>query len=875
MSSLTIGDLVGYIRADGSDFERNLARSQLRMEGFQLDTAGRLRDLSGRFVRDTGVMGRALADSFSEAERAGTRITTVYSSVADAEARTLRARVARVRDAAQQMGRGFRQAFQEAREAWDRLNFDRLGKVASGFFRVAASIGKVGAMVGTAVPVVAGLASAVQAIAPAAAVAVTGLIAVRLAAGALKLGMIGVEDAVTAALDPSKAEDFEEALKKLSPSAQAFARQVKALSPEFRKLQQDVQERLFKGLDGTLKSMAKSTLPVLRKGLIDAAGSLNGMAKGVGAAAVSLAKDGALGRAVNGATKSLSNLQRAPGQVVKALGQVGAAAAPSLDKLTQAAGKAMDKFSEGFTRAFKSGQLEKAINHAIELVGELGSVARNVFKIIGSVFGAAETSGGGMIGVLKQITGELAKAFASKEVQGGLKAIFGVMSELGKAAGPVLVSLLKTLGEVLKIIGPPIRELVKHLGDSLLKIADKLRDPLTELGKAFGELVKACQPLIDQFFDLVIELLPALKPLFKSLGDTFKAAAPFLAELAKSAGDLLLPVFDKLANEVLPKVLPAFTEMGNKIFPILKDALVEMGPGLKDLGKSLGDLLVAATPLIIKVLELATSLTSKLLPILAPLIGKVASFAGMLLSGFSQIINRYVIPAVKAIAALLTGDFSGALQHAKTLGHNFAVDFASNMTSMKNRGSSAMDQLKASISRKAQEMGQSLASSVRMKVNETVTYFRNLPGNISRAMGGLGGLLGNAGRALINGLMAGIRSKVGELRAQLARITASLPSWKGPESTDARILVPAGRSVISGFMGGIASQLPALQRQLGGITSGLPGMALGTAGAYAGAAGAPQQRVVIEFRGPDALRDLIRDIVRVDGRGNAETTFGR
>lgn len=874
MSALTIGDLVGYIRADGSDFERNLARSQLRMEGFRLDVNGRLRDLRGRFVRDTGVMGRELASAFDEAEAAGTRITTVYSSVADAQSRTFRARMERMQSAAGRMAGRVGASFARLREAWGRINFDRLQPLASGFLGVAASVGRMGAAFGAAAPAAAGLVATIGAMAPAAALAVSGMIAMRLASAALKIGMVGVSDAVSAALDPEKAEEFEKALAKLSPNARAFALEVKRLAPEFRALQQGVQDRLFKGLDGVLKGMSTTTLPVLRNGLTNAAGALNLMARGVGNAAIGLAKSGTLGQAISGANTGLYNLSRVPSQIVQGLVQIGAAAAPSFAKLTKAAGGAFDRAAESMQRAFDNGTMQRIIENAISLVGDLFDVIKNVGSILGSVFSAAQVSGGGMLGVLKEITGQLAAAFKSPEIQAGLKAIFGVMSQLAKSVGPILVSLLKTVAQVFAIIGPPIKELVKHLGDGLLKIADALGPVIVALAGAFGELVIAVLPIVDLAGDLIAGLLPILTPLFKALGDVIKAAAPFVAALAKAAGDLLMPILNALATQVLPKLLPPLVDMANRIFPILTDVIIDLTPSLSELGVALADLLVELTPLIVAVLELTVALLDDLMPVIGPLITLMTQLTSGALMAVSGTITRYVIPTVKAIAALLRGDFSGALSQSKGMVRSYGEDVVRNFTSMKARSSSALTQLGQTASTKGAEIGQNLIGAIRGRLDTTIGMFRALPNQISRALGNLGGLLVSAGRSILQGLINGVRQKISDLRGTLGEITASLPSWKGPPETDATILTPAGRSVMTGFQAGIAAQVPALRRQLQGITTSLPGMGFGAAGAGAYPSGGGAAPVVIELRGP-GLKDVITDIVQVSGRGNVQVAFGQ
>lgn len=60
--ALTIGELVGFIRADDEGFVRGLSNAQLRLRGLQRDTDGRLRDIRGQFVSEGEAAGRGLGD---------------------------------------------------------------------------------------------------------------------------------------------------------------------------------------------------------------------------------------------------------------------------------------------------------------------------------------------------------------------------------------------------------------------------------------------------------------------------------------------------------------------------------------------------------------------------------------------------------------------------------------------------------------------------------------------------------------------------------------------------------------------------------------------------------------------------------------------
>ncbi|MDT9688199.1 hypothetical protein Q5762_07485 [Streptomyces sp. P9(2023)] len=826
MAGLTVGELTALIDADDSGMRRGLSDADLRMRGFQRDVEGRLRRLDGRFVSTGELIAAGLRTGTDEGRRFG-------------------------------------------------LSLGGLGGMVGKLGGLATSIGGIAAKLGAAVPLAAGLASAVGSIAPAAGLAASGLFAVQLATKTLQLGMVGVGDAVSAALDPSKAEEFNEALKKLSPSARAFALQVKALAPEFREIQQMVQERMFKGLDKILKEMGKTTLPILKNGLRVTAGTLNLVAKNIGNVAIGLSRSGALGQAISGANRGLNNLAHVPGVLVQGLTQVAAAAGPSFAKLTAAAGGAFEQLSTRMADAFADGRMQAAIERAVSLLGDLAEIAGNVVYIIGSVFSAAQVSGGGLIGMLKELTGQIADAFASPEALGGLKAIFGVMAQIGKSVGPILVSLLKTLGRVFEVLGPPVEELVRHLGAGLLKIADALGPVLVELAKVVGLIVEAALPFVDLAADLVASILPALVPLFASFGEVVKAAAPFLAQLAQTAGAVLLPILNTLATQVLPKLLPPFVDMANRIFPLLTEVLVGLTPSLTDLALAFADLLVEAAPLVVKIIEMGTALLEDLMPYIGPIIALMTKLTAGALTALADFITRYVIPAVKALGALLSGDFSGALEHVKTLGRNLATDFANSITRMRDRSSQALSQLRDWASRRATEMATNLGRSVSKAANDTINWFRGIPGRIRKSFSDQGNLLYGAGRRILQGLINGVKSMISSLRAEFSGITNMIPDWKGPADVDARLLRPAGRLVIGGFQRGISDQVPALQRQLQGITTSLPGMTMGgpTGGGYAGAGG--PQRVVIELSGPREMRELIRGIVQRDGRGDVQLAFGQ
>jgi len=112
------------------------------------------------------------------------------------------------------------------------------------------------------------------------------------------------------------------------------------------------------------------------------------------------------------------------------------------------------------------------------------------------------------------------------------------------------------------------------------------------------------------------------------------------------------------------------------------------------------------------------------------------------------------------------------------------------------------------------------------KLGELLDWVRGLPGRILAALGDLSGLLWDAGRQVMEGLINGIKSKLGDLKDALGDVKDKIFGWKGPIEEDARLLIPHGQAIMEGLMAGIEGRLRDLRALLGdvtGVVAGLPG----------------------------------------------------
>lgn len=627
------------------------------------------------------------------------------------------------------------------------------------------------------------------------------------------------------------------ALAKLAPSARSFVQEVIALKPAWEALKLDVQQRLFEGLAGSLKSTAGSVLPVLRKELVNSAGALNDMAKGVLASAKGLADSGILGSAMHAASTGLHNLSGIPGLVVTAFGQLASAAGPEFDKLTKSVGRSAGQIGKALTAAFKDGSLTKAIDDAVKLIGEMITIGKNVGSVLMSVFRATSQSGGSFLDVLKTITGQLAKAFASPAVQSALKALFGVMQALADTVAPLLVQALRVIAPVLSALGPPVQDLISALGKALSPIIAALGPVLKAAADAVGKLVEAALPLLPVASAIISSFGPVLTPILSALGDLFQQMAPLITALAQSLMGMLKPILAQLPAIIGP-LMKIFVQLAKQLLPQITDMVSKQAPTLKSLGESFAEVMKALVPLLPQLGKLMTDFLQSALPILPPLTKLFAQLAALLAGQLGKQITNIVVPALQMLTDILGGNFHKALGDAKTLVAGIGIVIAS------------------------------------------------IPGLMIRALGDIGQALVAAGQGAVQGFIDGIYSKFGSVRKILSDLTSMLPSWKGPPATDAVLLHGNGQLVMSGFMAGIASQLPALRGQLGGITSEIGGMGAGRLGVAAGsmnrsapAAGGSTQpiQLTVMVGGTQlgrALVDPLRKVVKDVGHGSVQVAFG-
>ncbi|MXI84237.1 phage tail tape measure protein [Lactobacillus paracasei] len=87
------------------------------------------------------------------------------------------------------------------------------------------------------------------------------------------------------------------------------------------------------------------------------------------------------------------------------------------------------------------------------------------------------------------------------------------------------------------------------------------------------------------------------------------------------------------------------------------------------------------------------------------------------------------------------------------------------------------------------------------------------------AFSGAGGLLAGAGRAIMNGLLGGLRSMWGSVQHFVGGIASWIKAHKGPISYDAKLLIPAGNAIMGGLNQGLQKSFGSVQKTVSGMAS--------------------------------------------------------
>lgn len=297
--------------------------------------------------------------------------------------------------------------------------------------------------------------------AAAAVVALPAAMAVaKVATGTLKVGLIGVGDAMSAVAE-GDAKKLDEALDKLSPAARAFVRETAGLKTAFDPVQQAVQNRLFEGLADEMGPVARNLLPDVRAGMLGVAGSMNAAAKeAIRFAGTPMAK-GAVNATFASTSRIMGTLTGAVQPALQVITQLTVKSLPLAERMAAWAANGVKAGAAFLTSERGAAALERTVTKAGDTLGQLGRIGGNTLRGLIGTLSQAKTSGDGLLDTLEAGTAKFAAWSRSAEGQRQAAETFGLLKDAASAVAGVLPLVLGPLGAVVKLINAlpaPLRD---------------------------------------------------------------------------------------------------------------------------------------------------------------------------------------------------------------------------------------------------------------------------------------------------------------------------------------------------------------------------------------------------------------------------------
>ena len=529
--------------------------------------------------------------------------------------------------------------------------------------------------------------------------------------------------------------------------------------------------------------------------------------------------------------------------VITKLGVLGAGYLP---RLAMWFVKITDQFDTFLAKAGADGRLQSWVDAGVVALKDLGRVLMGTFDIFADMGRAAQAAGGSTLGILADTLERIHKTTSGKVFQTGMadafRAAHEMISIIADKSGPAISKFFTTFSKTLTVLLPIVGE---TLGTAFDALADAMSQPgfqtgliamfegirkgveglapvMPALGRAFGKLGELIGTLAESFgpllakalqiiVDVFLKLEPALTPLIPILGDALlgimESLAPALVAVAEALAPVLVAFGDALAG-ALPQLVPLLDELAKSAGTLLVEALKAVTPMIAPLVQGLTDFLVALTPLLPDLTELALLF----IPIL-PRLMELAIVALPMATDALKALGAVIGPVIWLIKTL-GGGFDKIKASIPAAAFYLVARVAAAWVDLKGRTQAAWDRIVGI----ATGVWPRIAAAVVAGIAAVVLQMHGLPGQITGAVGDLGSLLWNAGASVMQGFIEGLMPGIRVVQGILETLTASIPGWKGPASTDKLLLFNAGQLVIDGFINGLESRYDAVRESLSGLT---------------------------------------------------------
>ncbi|GAB3250918.1 hypothetical protein [Kineosporia babensis] len=398
-------------------------------------------------------------------------------------------------------------------------------------------------------PLLAGTAAAAVDLSGALGLLPGALVAVGVASATIKVGVSDVSEAIEAS--SGKAEEYREALKGLSSSAQRFVKAVVAQKDAAKDLQQSVQNRLFLNLGQDVRALSDRYLPILQKRLTGTAGILNDATRTVAKFLDSGDRGTQLDKILVNSNRAMRNLLQSTRPVTAALLDITQVGSSFLPDLAEDASASITRFARKIQDAKDSGDLKEYFREGIDAVGDFASALGGAGRIISGVFAAGGGASSAPLETLARGLNSVADVVNTPGFQAGLSSLFSAISTGAQS----VFDAMPRVGDALVALEPAISSIVRGSGAALGSTLETIADAAIAVAPAieraagvFEQVAPSLGPAIAGLIGLKVALaglakvqagvsfLQALPDRFRRTGDEAEKAGKKVGRFGGAVG---------------------------------------------------------------------------------------------------------------------------------------------------------------------------------------------------------------------------------------------------------------------------------------------------------------------------------------------------
>lgn len=423
--------------------------------------------------------------------------------------------------------------------------------------------------------------------------------------------------------------EAQAALAALGEEARQLIGTILAIGPAWHQVKLAVQDALLDGMAESIQDLSDTYLPILRDGLVDVAGELNG----VGQELIDFLNTGEgqqlVADILSNVADSLEAMQPLVEPMTHALLTLIEGSSDVLPELIDRLTEVVTTFDTFITEASQDGSLQKWIKDGVTALGDLLDLGWQLLTLIGNLAGSMNQMGSSPLQVMADSLRTLNDSIA--EGTPGREALDAFFANIGEASREVftpqfwdtVLSILSSFSENLVTMAPHLSTFLQNFGDLMLKVSEG------------GSMTT----ILDALFDVFSELFSVMaEPEFQDA----------LKQIATSIADLLTEMIESGTIESFVQAIAALA-------PVMIDAYVQAAefflPALKDLFDFIAEHpdLVASVTIGIQALAAALPFVISLAGAIVALFGTGAGEAALIAAG---------IAAVAAAAVALWGAVS-------------------------------------------------------------------------------------------------------------------------------------------------------------------------------------------------------------------------